>query len=402
MLLQVTCSLFGSESVVMDWQRQVRDQIAHHELDAALMTVNQRIAYSPPDLEAHGWRARILAWKGRWAESEMEYRYVLAQAPEDMDILTGLADVLLWQDQPRKALDILDRASLLAPSNPEVLSRRGKVLLTLGRTSDARMQFHQLLLMEPQNQDAKKILHTIASETRQELRFGEDVDTFSYAGSAESHSVILNSRWSPQWSTTVNTGFYQRFGEDAFKATGSTTFRISKNNWITVGGAGAKDQGVIPRAEAFFEYGYGFHLHSRFVNGTETSYRQHWFWYRGAHVLTVSGTEVIYLPDDWSWTFTATGARSAFTGTGVQWVPSGSTKLAFPLFRQLSGNVFSAVGSENFAQVDQIGHFSSHTFGAGLRCHLTESQDIGGYVASQLRSEGQMQNSFGLNYGIHF
>lgn len=385
----------------MDWQRETREQIAHHELDAALKTVNQRIEHSPTDLEAHGWRGRILAWKGQWGEAESEYRYVLAGAPGDLDILTGLADVLLWQGQLSKALEVLDRAQVLAPSDPEVLSRRAKVLLALGRTSDARQDFQQLLGLEPQNQAARKALHESANQTRHELRIGEDVDTFNYAGTAQSQSMVLNSRWSPRWSTSMATSSYQRFSEDAIKATASATLRIGRY-WLTAGVAGANDQDVIPRGEAFFEYGGGFRLHSRFVKGLETSYRQHWFWYRGAHVLTLSGSEIFYLPREWSWTLAATGARSGFAGTGVEWVPSGSTKLSFPLLRSLSGNLFFAVGTENFAQVDQIGHFSSHTFGGGLRYAVTENQDITGYVASQPRSQGQIQNSFGLNYGIRF
>jgi tetratricopeptide (TPR) repeat protein len=386
----------------MDWQQEIRERVARHELDVALTIADRRIENSPADLEAHGWRGRILARKGRFAEAEAEYRYVLQKAPTDLDILVGLADVLLWREQPQKALDILDQARVLAASNPEILWRRARVLLILGRTSEAREEFHELLLVEPQNQDAKRILHTLTIQPRHELRFGEDVDTFNYAGTAGSQSLLLNSRWSPRWSTSIATGFYQRFGEDGVKATASATFCIRKKHWVTLGGAGANDRGVIPRAEAFFEYGDGFRLHSQFVKGLETSYRQHWFWYRGAHVLTISGSETFYLPHDWSWTFTATGARSGFADSGVQWVSSGLTRLAFPLVRQLSGNLFFAVGTENFAQVDQIGHFSSHTLGGGLRRRLTESQDIIGYVAWQQRSQGQMQYSFGLSYGIHF
>jgi len=51
------------------------------------------------------------------------------------------------------------------------------------------------------------------------------------------------------------------------------------------------------------------------------------------------------------------------------------TRLGFPITRwderRLGGNVFYAVGTENFAQVDQIGRFSSHTYGGGLRFQLT-------------------------------
>jgi hypothetical protein len=275
-------------------------------------------------------------------------------------------------------------------------------LSILGRTADARAEFRQLLACDPQNQEARKALKGLAIETRHELRIGEDVDTFNYTDTAQAQSLSLASRWSRRWSTSFGTSFYQRFGEDAVKGTASATFRITKQNWVTVGGASANDQGVIPRSEASFEYGYGFRIHNSVLRALETSYRQHWLWYRGAHVLTIGASEIFYLPRDWTWTFTLTGARSGFAGAGVEWVPSGSTKLGFPLHQRLSGNVSFAVGSENFAQVDQIRHFSARTFGGGLRWRLTDIQDITGYEAFQERSQGRTQNSFGLNYGIHF
>jgi hypothetical protein len=89
-------------------------------------------------------------------------------------------------------------------------------------------------------------------------------------------------------------------------------------------------------------------------------------------------------------------------GTPVDWTPSGWTKLGFPLQRRVTGNVFFAVGSENFAQIDQIGRFSAHTFGGGLRYQFADRQDIKGYVARQNRTQGQIDTGFGLSYGIHF
>ena len=77
-------------------------------------------------------------------------------------------------------------------------------------------------------------------------------------------------------------------------------------------------------------------------------------------------------------------------------------KLGFPLYRRLSGNMFFAVGSENFALVDQIGSFSAHTYGGGLRCRLNTKQDISGYVARQDRSTSRTQTSFGVSYGFRF
>jgi len=391
-----------AQTAALDWQREMREQVSQRQLEAALATVNRRIEQSAGDVEAHGWRGRILAWSGRWSDAESEYRYVLQEAPADAEIMAGLADVLLWQGRAREALGVLDRASQVSASDPEVLLRRAKVLLVLERDAEARSQFQQVLGIDPENQEARKALSKSDREARHEFRVGEDIDTFNYTDAAQGQSFSLSSRWSLRWSTYFSLNHYQRFGENAAKGTASIGLRIHGDSWLNAGGAGARDQGVIPRSEAFFELGHGFRFQNPFFRGLETAYQQHWFWYREAHVLAAGGSATVYLPRDWTWTLTVRGARSGFAGTGVEWTPSGSTRLGFPIWKAISGNLLFGVGSETYAQVDQIGSFSARTYGGGLRVRISRNQDITGYVASQQRSQGRSQNSLGLNYGIHF
>jgi hypothetical protein len=120
----------------------------------------------------------------------------------------------------------------------------------------------------------------------------------------------------------------------------------------------------------------------------------------------VNGSGILYLPKDFTWSLGITGARSAFPGTGAQWQPSGITRLGFPLARwrerALSGNILFATGTEDFAQVDQIGSFSSHTYGGGLRFQFARYQDVSAYAAYQKRTQDRTDTTFGISYGIHF
>jgi tetratricopeptide (TPR) repeat protein len=385
-----------------DWQEQVRKDVESQRIDAALAIVDQRLADAPEDLEAHGWRGRLLAWKGRWSEGETEYKLVLEKVPNDTDILTGLSDVLLWQKNYTEALQTLDQARTISPSDPEILSRRARVLALLGRTPEARSEYQQTLLFDKHNADARTGLDGLSENTKHELRFGEDVDLFSYADAGQTQGVSLNSRWNPRWSTVFGISTYQRFGQDAVKVLASTAFHLTPRDWFNVGTAVANSQSVVPTNEAFFEYGHAFRIESRRVQGLESSYQQHWFWYQGAHVLTLNTSQIVYLPHEWTWSLNLTGARTGFLGTPVDWTPSGWTKLGFPLQRRITGNVFFGMGSENFAQIDQIGRFSAHTFGGGLRYQLAARQDINGYAARQDRTGGLIDTSFGLSYGIRF
>ena len=385
-----------------DWQAQVRKDVENQRVDAALAIVDQRLADAPEDLEAHGWRGRLLGWKGRWSEGEAEYKLVLEKVPDDIEILTGLSDVLLWQKKYTEALQTLDRARKISPSDPEILSRRARVLALLGRTPEARSEYQQTLLFDTHNADARTGLDALGENTKHELRVGEDVDLFSYADASQTQGVSRSSRWNPRWSTVFGVSTYQRFGQDAVKFLASTSFRFTARDSFTIGSAVANSQAVVPTNEAFFEYGHGFRIENRWVQGLESSYQQHWFWYQGAHVLTLNISQVVYFPHEWTWSLNVTGARTGFLGTPVDWTPSGWTKLGFPLERRVTGNVFFGMGSENFAQIDQIGRFSAHTFGGGLRYQFAARQDITGYAARQDRTGGLIDTSFGLSYGIRF
>jgi len=382
-----------------DWQQAVRDEVQAQHLDAALDMVAQRLATVPDDYEAHGWRGRLLAWKGHWTEAEAEYRLVLEKFPDDVEILTALSDVLVWQHKYADGLQVLNHAKSISPSDPEVLSRQARVLALLGRTNDARAEYQQLLKFDPNNQEAKA---SLIENAKHELRLGNDTDFLSFANNGETQNVALISHWNQRYATTFGLSTYQRFGQDAVKFVASGAFHVTAHTWAGVGGAVANDQGIVPTNEAFFEVGHGSRFDYRWLQGLESSYQQHWFWYEGAHVLTLSTTQIAYLRSRWSLTLNVTGARTGFSGTPTAWEPSGWIKPGFPVLRRVTGYVLYGVGNESFAQIDQLEQFSAHTYGGGLRYRFTERQDVESYVAREDRSHGQTDTTLGFNYGIRF
>jgi tetratricopeptide (TPR) repeat protein len=390
-----------------NWQHQVRTAVDQHQIPAALEVVDRRLAEAPADMEAHAWRGRLLAWTGHWPQAETEYRLVLENFPNDVDVLTGLADVLLWQQKYSEALAVLEEARGVAPQNAEVLVRRARVLSLLQRISEARAQFHAVLISDPANPAAITGLASLTGGSRYELRIGEETDFFSYTDNAQVETATLTARWNRKWSDSFGVSLYNLFGENAGKGWADVVYRFHENNWLRALVAGANPQDVVPESEALIEYGHGFRFSNPKIKrlgfqGLESSFQEHYLWYRGAQVDTLNTTQIIYLPREWTWTLSATGSHTRFTNGESEWVPSGSTKIGFPLVRRLSGNLLFAVGAENFAQVDQIGRLSARTYGGGLRYRFAESQDLTGFVAIQDREYGQKQTSLGLSYGIRF
>jgi tetratricopeptide (TPR) repeat protein len=390
-----------------EWQARVRKYADSQEWAAALWVVDQQIARSPQDADLWAWRARVLAWSGRLDEAEAEYLKILKVSRNDPDVWLGLANVYLREGKNAEARRALELAVELDPKRADLHAARGRVLRAAGEGGEARQEFQKAIALDPASSEALQGMKSFEDKTRQELRFGEENDLFNFAGSNHDEWVSLASRWNSRWSTSFAGNSYQRGGTEAGKFVGAITARVPAWGALTIGGATGHDKGVIPKSEAFFDVDRGWKSSGAgAVRGVEFDYGQHWYWYQAARILTLNGTAILYLPREWTLTLAATGARSAFSGTGVQWRPSGLSRVGFPLAqwsgKRLSGNVFYAAGTEDFAQVDQIGSFASHTYGGGVRFQLTAKQDITGYASYQKRTQDRTDTNFGFSYGIHF
>ncbi|HZV88868.1 MAG TPA: tetratricopeptide repeat protein [Candidatus Binatus sp.] len=369
--------------------------------------VDRELARAPQDLDVRAWHARVLTWSGHLAEAEKEYLAILDSSRNDPDNWMGLASVYMREGKARDALRALDRAVEMDPKRADLLAARARALLAMGEQAKARVDFQRALNLDPASVEARAGLTSIRSEPRHELRFGQDDDLFNFTSANEDGWVSLLSQWTPHWATSFAGSFYDRTGTSAEKFSGAITGRLPRWGAVTVGGAIANDNGVIPKTEAFFDVTHGWKVsETNFLRAVEFVYGQHWYWYQTSQIQTLNGTTVLYLPRDSTFSLRATGARSDFSGSGVAWRPSGIARLGFPLAnwgdKRLSGNLFFAVGTEDFAQIDQIGSFASQTYGGGLRFWINARQDVTGYASYQKRTQNRTDTGFGLSYGIHF
>ncbi len=403
----LSCAFAWGQLVTSTWQEDVRKCVEAQEWTTAMSIVDREVARTPRDMDVRAWRAKVLMWSGKLAEAELQYHGILAAVPNDPDDWLGLATVYSREGRAREALQALDHAVALDPRRADLRVARAGALRALGAQQEARLEFNRVLDLDPTNAEGRKGLLSLRGETSHELRVGVNTDLFNFADANQDEGLTLISHWTPRWSTSVAADGYHWGGTDAEKFVASLTGKLPGSGALTVGGTAAHDNGVIPKDEGFFAYDQGFRLHGgRFLRGLEIAYGQHWYWYSAARILTINETTLFYLPRAWTWSLGLTGARSHFSGTGVDWRPSGMTRLGFPITkweeRRLGGNVFFAVGTEDFAQVNQIGEFSSQTYGGGLRLQLTARQDVNGFAAYQRRSQDRTESSFGFTYGIRF
>jgi len=395
-----------------DWLERVKKSVARHDLKTALEAVDARLAAEPEDSGAMGWRAQILAWTGQHKEAETAYRRALQLSPKDGDFLLGLATLLAQDGRNGEALALLDAAAKIPPARADVLNERGRVLRALGRRDEARAAFVRARSLEPRDisaddDEARAGLRSLEKPPRFEIDIGNEADTFNYTGAANTQTIIFVAKPNARWIFSTEADIYQRFGVNAGKVTGGATYRLTPSDAFTVGGGAGNAQGIIPRAETYFEYGHGFRIsETKTVRGMEATYNQHWFWYEQAGVLVFTGTVATNFAHDFRWTMSGNAARSHFNGAGAAWKPSGYGRLDFPAPRvaasRLLLNLTFAVGSENFSEVDQVGAFASRTYGGGFHLGLTEKDYVNFHVARQERNGGNSETSYGVSYGLRF
>lgn len=382
-----------------EWQAEVRKCAAAKDWANAIRVVEQELARNPQDIDVRAWRARVLTWSGQLAEAELEYVRIVKVARNDPDIWMGLASVYLRESRTQEALRAMNCAVELDPKRDD--------LRAAGKRSEARREFQKALELNPASEEAHAGLISVRGEPKQEFRFGFDEDLFSFASANRHQWTSLASQWTQHWATSVAGNFYQRGGNDAGIFSASVTGRAARWGAFSAGGATGHDNGVIPKSETFFQYDRGWRIsETGVVRGVEATYGQHWYWYTTARILALNGSVTIYLPNEWTWSFGLTEARNHFSGSNPDWKPSETTKLGFPIAgrgsRRLAGNLLFATGTENFGKIDQIGAFSSLTFGGSLRLQWTARQDLHGFGTFQQRTNNRSETSFGFSYGIHF
>ena len=386
-----------------DWAPRIRAFVEANDLQQAGKVTNEWLTAYPDDLDARAWRARLHAWTNHWEEAESEYRALIPLSPRDVDLLAGLSDVLIWQKRDKEALVFIDQAIAIDPNRLDITLRRAQALQRLQRTREAQISYEEILARDESSADARKGLKEIRSAKRHELRIDSGLDSFSYAENGSAFSVSVRSKWNSRWATLGSVSQYHRFGENATGATAGATLNFSPRDALTVAGSAAKDNGIIPRASAEFEYDHGIHLSEAGpIGGLEIAYRQRWLWYRDARLLVLSPSAILYLPKNLNWLFQFSANRTAVTGSSPGWKPSGSTRLSVPFGNRASGYLLFAAGTENFEYAEQIGQHSMRTWGAGTRIKIAAGQEILGYLNYQRYAEGQTVTSVGASYALHF
>jgi len=179
--------------------------------------------------------------------------------------------------------------------------------------SEAKLEFHRALDLDPNSTQARAGLLSLRGEPRHELRVGATADLFSFTDANHDEGLSLTSQWTSRWGTSVAGNAYRAGERKRKKFVASVTGRLPRWGELTLGGGAAHDNNVIPKNEAFFYYDRGWKVSGSKVlrewksttgsTGTGTR-RRAFLRFMRQHSFICRMT--------WTWCLGLTGARAIF------------------------------------------------------------------------------------------
>lgn len=180
--------------------------LADGETEAALTAYAEAASLAPQDPYVHLEYANVLARSGRFLEAATEARVarqfapedsevlrtqariamnladhddaarveardafekLLAAAPEDLESLVGLGQIYLGENNARRAVEMLDRASKLRPGQPMIEALHARALADSGDLDAAEAALRSLLAANPDRLDSRLELAELLSNRGQ-------------------------------------------------------------------------------------------------------------------------------------------------------------------------------------------------------------------------------------------
>ena len=128
-------------------------RLAAEGRNADALAAFQRIASdNPNDHEARIWIARMHERMGNPSVAEAVYRSVLLEDPANVDAMIGVGTTLLARHAADEAIDVLQRAEMLAPNSERVLASLGRAHREAGNPVRAIGYLERVVAVSPTEQ----------------------------------------------------------------------------------------------------------------------------------------------------------------------------------------------------------------------------------------------------------
>lgn len=337
------------------------------------------------DVEGRLSRARQLRRAGRSDLAEQEYRRALAQAPDHLDALTGLANLLTARGAHEEAAALLDTAEGLAPDSADVLAARAQNLRRAGQSSGAEIYYDRAHTLRPEDRDVQQALEQLrrVNRHRVEAIFYTERTT---AGGGDAHAADVNVdlRASDRLRVNARVQAQTRFAQQEARVGGGVEWRARAD--LTVRGSTLIGPGadLIARSDTTAEIE---HVRGRF----ESAVGIRSMTFAGADVWIIAPAGTMWLNDRAAVALRYYRSATTFDTRPAVVNHSGAMRLRLNVHPRVWLDTGYSRGFESFEQLsaDRLGLFRADTFSGGLLYHLPALQSLSTTVEYQRRSDGR-------------
>lgn len=226
--------------------------------------------------------ARSLSWQGQYQAAAAEYRLLLEAEPGNTDYMLGLAQCLVWDQQPQAALPVLAQARELNPDDPDLWRLNIQALAALGEASrpaalalqaQAAARFPQqgwalvtaehaeaeTLQLPPLAPRADAVDRRFADAQQQQFELGFSRDRLSN-GNASWQGVQLDmeQRFAPRRIVYATLAETKRFGLTDYDLLGGFYYPLSPRLTLNAEASLSPEHKVLPRTTALATLQYAF------------------------------------------------------------------------------------------------------------------------------------------------
>ena len=145
----------------------VRALLSAGQIDDARNALSKSPQSQQGGFEHQSLSAVVHLLSSEWDAAESIYRELLRHKPDSVGVSIDLAFVLRQRERHAEALDLVDQAVLLAPTNVAARIERVRILVALGRVNDWRQAFADLQQLAPVSQDVQKLASELPEGNQQ-------------------------------------------------------------------------------------------------------------------------------------------------------------------------------------------------------------------------------------------
>lgn len=263
----------------------------------ALLLCFQALKKSPDYSDIRIFAGRIYTWTDKLDSAVAQFSYVLEHEPDNKEVYVAYSDLLYWNDQYSKALEVCDKGLSYYGTSKDLLIRKVKILRALKRPGEAQDVLEQLLKIDRTNTEARALLQRNKDEVlKNKLGMSYEYNYFDKQFNDPWHIASIDySRQTKLGSVGAHLNYANRFRSGGLQYELDAYPHISKYFYSYIGGAYSTNVGV------FAKYRGGFSLYSILPKSMEGEVGIRYLYFSDATLIYTAALSKYYK----SWLFTA-------------------------------------------------------------------------------------------------